>query len=97
MVPVADVVREAGVSREDVRTVERKGWIEPAGRKGQGGAHLLTHDDAMFLLGAAIIAVAAGLAVVTMVRVLRETGAMPGPAGMVIPFPSGLGAAAQVA
>lgn len=83
-VPVFEVARVAGVPRYDVRKVESAGLIKHAGRlagpgvgRGRGGALVVTHDDAVFLLRCALIAVAAGAALVTVVRIMRGIDADP--------------------
>lgn len=86
-VSVIDVAREAGVPRYNVRTVELAGLVEHAGRAGRGGRLMVSKEDALFLLGAAAVAAVAGIALVTVVRALRETGAQVGPGGITIPLP----------
>lgn len=87
-VPVIEVARAAGLPRYDLRRVEHSGLIEHAGRDGRGGRLMLTHDDALFLLRAALVATAAGIGLVTMVRLLRQAGASLGPDGFMIPLPA---------
>lgn len=77
-VPVIDVARKAHVPRYDVRTVELEGLVSHLPKRGPKGSLMVSKDDALFLLGCAALAVAAGIALVTVVRVLRETGAQPG-------------------
>lgn len=86
-VPVIEVARTAGIPRYDVRKVELAGLVQHAGREGAGGSLTLTHDDALYLLHAALLALAAGIALVTVVRVLRQTGASLGPGGFTVPIP----------
>lgn len=83
-VPVIDVARAAGVPRYDVRKVELAGLVKHAGRlagpgvgRGRGGTPTLTHDDAVFVFRCALIAVMAGVAVVTVARVMRGIDAGP--------------------
>lgn len=86
-VQVVEVARAAGLPRYDMRKVEVAGLIQPVGREGTGGRPVVTHDDALFLLHAALLAVAAGLALVSVVRVLRQSGASLGPGGFTVPVP----------
>lgn len=83
-VPLFDVARVAGVPRHDLRHCELKGLIKHAGRlsgpgvgRGKGGAPVVTHDEALFLLRCALIALAAGVAVATVVRVMRGIDVNP--------------------
>lgn len=73
-VPLVDVVRESGVPYENVRKVFRQGLVEPLPERGQFNAALLSHEDAVMLLRAAALALLAGIAIVTAVRVLRAPG-----------------------
>lgn len=95
VVPVLEVARAAGVPRYDVRKVELAGLIEHVGREnpGKGGRLLISHDDALFLLGVAALATAAGVALVTAARLFRESGAELGPDGFVVPIPAPRGVA----
>lgn len=88
VLPVMEVVRAAGLSRDDVRVVDKAGLLRKLDRRGPKNAIMITREEAMFLLGVAALAIAAGMALVTMARLLRETGASVGPTGIVIPFPA---------
>lgn len=70
-VPLVDVVREAGVPYEQVRKAFRRGLVEPLPERGPKNSALLSHEDAVMLLQAAAVALLAGIALVTVVRMLR--------------------------
>lgn len=72
-VPLADIAQTAGLPRHHMRKVENAGLIEYADKRTFGGGYTVAHEDALFLLRCALIAVAAGVALVTVVRVLRAT------------------------
>jgi hypothetical protein len=86
LVSLSAVARHVGLTPPQQSGAVRGGLIKPVTRKGSvGGQYLITMDDALFLLAAAALAAIAGMAVVRMLRTLREAGATLGPSGMVIP------------
>ncbi|MGH7881436.1 MAG: hypothetical protein ACREN8_00790 [Candidatus Dormibacteraceae bacterium] len=88
-VSVVDIARASGVTRGDLRTAEQEGLITYAGR-GPNGRYVLSKEDAIFFLQAALIAATTGIAVVTVIKVLSKSGASITPGvGIVIPLPTG--------
>lgn len=70
-VPVIEIARSVpGLTRGDLRRVERNGLVQHVGRA-RAGALTVSRDDALFLRHAAQIATAAGIGLVTVVRVLK--------------------------
>lgn len=78
LVTLPDLVRVSGVPRTAFRTAVEEGLITPSpvrrGR-GRGGAITFTKEDAMFLLAVAALAALAGIAFVTMLKAMKQTGA----------------------
>jgi hypothetical protein len=60
--------------------------VTPLGRAGRGGSYVIGHDDAVRFITAALIAAAAGVALVVILRVLAGTGASVSGAGVTIPL-----------
>jgi hypothetical protein len=90
---LADVQRAAGLSRGAVRAAVDEGLVTPTPVRmgpGQGGGYTVTLDDALLLVACAALALAAGVAFVTMLRVLRSSGATIDPAAgaVVLPIPT---------
>jgi hypothetical protein len=85
-VPLADVARRAQVSRKIRQDALDEGLVTPLGRMGRGGAYAISHDDAMRFVAAALIAAAVGVGVIYVLRVLSESGASVGAAGVTIPL-----------
>jgi hypothetical protein len=93
MVPLPEVQRVAGIPRSTLRCALDDGLVELAGHvKGPGRgrpAGALTVDDVLLLVACAALAYAAGVAFVTVLRTMRETGAALDPAAgtFTIPVP----------
>ena len=87
-VTVPEVVAASGLTYAAVRKAIGEGLVTPTPvRRGHGGAKTLTVEDATLILIAAGIALAAGIAFVTILKVIRETGGTVGPTGVTIPIP----------
>jgi hypothetical protein len=85
-VPLADLARAAGVTRKQRADVLESGLVTPLGRAGRGGSYVISRDDAVRFVTAALIAAAVGVALVAILRVLSETGASVSGAGVTIPL-----------
>jgi hypothetical protein len=85
-VPLADLARALGVTRKQRQDVLDEGLVTPLGRAGRGGSYVIGHEDAVRFATAALIAVAAGVALVAILRVLSGTGASVTGAGVTIPL-----------
>lgn len=75
-VPVADVVRSAGVSPNIVDYPVRLGLVEVVDQHGQGRRRYIRADDGMLILSALAVALAAGVALAAILRGIRATGAV---------------------
>lgn len=71
LVASTEVAEVTGLTRWQIRAVEQAGTVQPVEKRGAAGRHQYTKDDALLLLVAAVTAVAAGLALVQVARVLR--------------------------
>lgn len=89
-VPVADVVRSAGVPHSAIDYTIRLGLVPVLAQGGASRRRWISREDAVMLLAAAALAVAAGVALAVIVRAIRATGAQVGPDGLTIPV-KGLG------
>jgi len=91
LLTLPEVQKVTGVSRGALRTAIDDGLITPTGvRKGKGrggGAYTLTAEDAVFLAACAALAIAAGIAFVTMVKAMRATNAQVNPAAGTVTVP----------
>lgn len=91
LVDLPEVVRVSGLPRRALRTAMDDGLITPTDvRRGQGrgGSYTFTVEDALFVIAVAALALAAGVAFVTMVRAMKASGAQLGPDGIKIPLPT---------
>ncbi len=84
-VPFPDVARAVGLDRNHIAYAVTKGIIEPEPERGPCNAYMIRWDDVVLIVVAAAIAAAAGIAVMTVIRSLRQSGAMVTPAGVTIP------------
>lgn len=88
-VSARDVARVAGMARNALRPVEDEGLVPPVSGGGYGRQLRWSKDDALFLLAAALLAAALGIALVTVVRAMQTHGATRPVGGeFVIPMPS---------
>lgn len=91
LVDFPEVIRASGLPRHVLRTAMDDGWIVPTSVRrgtGRGRTQTLTVEDALFVLAVAALAVAAGVAFVTLMKTLKTTGAQLGPDGIKIPLPT---------
>jgi hypothetical protein len=93
LLPLPDVARSVGLDRNSQHYAIRHGVITPARKRGANGRYLITREDALLLLAAALVAAAAGIAIVTALRGLRSAGATATSADSIV-IPLGLGTAA---
>jgi hypothetical protein len=73
-VPLPLVRDRIGWNREQQSYAVRSGVIRPVSKRGRAGCYQVTRDDAVLILIAAAIALAAGVAVVAMIRAIQEAG-----------------------
>ncbi len=89
-VPLSDVARSAECSYASLDYATRSGLIpvqKMGGPDGRGNARRISVDDALMALAVAALAVAAGLAFVTLLKAVRQTGGTVGASGLTIPLP----------
>jgi hypothetical protein len=85
-VPLAEVAHAVGLDYHHTKYALRKGLVEPIpDQRGFGNAHMIDWDQVVLFLAAAVLAAMAGIAVVTALRSLRNSGAQVGPNGVTIP------------
>lgn len=91
-----DVQRAGGISRGALRAIVDDGLVVPtpvrirhAGDRYGRPAQTFTLDDAVFVVACAALAFAAGVALVTIVKAARATGATVDPAAGRLIFPLG--------
>jgi hypothetical protein len=91
LVTLPEVQRAAGISREALRIAIDDGLVTPTpvrvGRGRNGGAYTFTKEDALLLAVCAVMALAAGIAFITMLRVLRSCGAQVNPLAGTVTLP----------
>jgi hypothetical protein len=73
-VRLADLSRRIGWDKSSQSHAVHEGLLEAFRLGGQGNAYGITRDDAMNLLLAAVLAVAAGVAIASMLRGLKSAG-----------------------
>jgi hypothetical protein len=73
-VKLADIARPVGWDATSQSRALAEGLLEAERLGGQGNPYGITRDDAMRLLLAAVLAVAAGVAIAAMLRGLRDLG-----------------------
>jgi hypothetical protein len=75
-VPFPTLATRAGLSRDVRREILDSGVFEPLPETtGKGKTAMITAEDALMFAAAVVLALAAGLAVVTVLRVIVKTGA----------------------
>jgi hypothetical protein len=90
LVPLPDLARSVGLDRNAQHYAMRHGMFTPATKRGRNGRYLITWDDAILIVTAAIVAAAAGIAIVTALHALRGAGAQV--SGDVVTIPLGVAA-----
>jgi len=78
-VSLATLSRIAPAVDLSIRTaMAREGIVRPTGKRaGIGGSYLISRDDAVLVLVAVALAVLAGAAVITIARVIKNSGLDP--------------------
>jgi hypothetical protein len=71
---LAEVGEAVGMDASSRSRAVKDGSVHPVGRAGLGGGYVITRDDALLIVIAAMVAVAAGIAVVTALRGLAGSG-----------------------
>lgn len=86
LIPLADLADRVGLNRGTQQYAIRNNVIVPANRRGPHGRYLVSRDEALLILAAAAISVAIGVALVTVLRTLRSTGAQVTGGSLTIPL-----------
>lgn len=86
VIPLPDLGARVGLDRGRQEYAIRKGIIHPSGKRGANGRHTVTWDEAALIVAAALLAALGGIALVTLIKSLREVGAQVTPAGITIPL-----------
>lgn len=89
-VMVSDVIRTAGVPHGAIDYPIRLGLVPIVAREPGRRGRYISREDAVMLLAAAALAVAAGVALAAVVRAIRVTGGSVTADGLMIPV-KGLG------
>lgn len=77
-VPLATLTAIAPEIDVDIRNaMAREGIVQPAGKRGPHGAYMVSWEDAALALVAVALAVVAGVAIITVARVIKESGLDP--------------------
>lgn len=87
-VPVSDVARTTGDYPAVNYTVRRCG-VPVIDQGGHGRTRYISVSEALLLVAAAALAVAAGVALAQMYRAIKASGATVGPNSLTIPLPLG--------
>lgn len=93
-IPLPDVGDYVGMTRDARNYAIRKGLIQTAtgpgaAGRGRAGSYVVTRDEALLIIVAAALAAALGIAVITAIRTLRNSGASITAESVTIPL-SGL-------
>ena len=86
LIPLPELGNSLGFNKAAQSYAVRHGVITPAPKKGKSGRYMVTRDEAMLIIAAAGLALAIGVALVTAIRALRESGATVTAGGIVIPI-----------
>lgn len=87
IIPFPALATRAGLTRDVRRELVDSGVIKPLTERGHGKTALITKDDALMFAAAVLLAVAAGVAVVYVLRMLTANSAEVGISGVNIPMP----------
>jgi hypothetical protein len=74
VIPLPVIRDRIGWDRATQSYAVRSGVIRPVPERGKAGCYQVTRDDAIQILVAAALALAAGIAVVAMIRAIQESG-----------------------
>lgn len=74
VIPLPIIRDRIGWTRDQQSYAVETGAIRPIDKRGKAGCYQVTRDDAVMILIAAAIALAAGVAVVMVIRGIRDAG-----------------------
>lgn len=74
VIPLPLIRERIGWNRQQQHHAVESGVIRPVAKRGPAGCYQVTRDDAVTILIAAALAVAAGIAVVAMLRAIQGAG-----------------------
>jgi hypothetical protein len=74
VIPLPFVRDRIGWKRDQQSYAVESGVIHPIEKRGKAGCYQVTREDAVLILVAASLAFAAGVAVVTMIRAIKDAG-----------------------
>jgi len=77
VIPLPLIRERVGWSRDQQSDAVLQGAIRPVAKRGKAGCYQVTRDDAVMILVAAALALAAGVAVVIMLRGIQGAGLDP--------------------
>jgi len=92
LVDLPDIVRATGVTRRAFEEAMHEGLIKPTDirrGRGRGGAQTFTQEDAIFLMMVAALAVLAGVAFVSALKLMKQSGAQVNGNAITITLPAG--------
>jgi hypothetical protein len=84
-VPLTEVAHAVGLNRAHVEYAVRKRIVAPLPERGPCNAYMIDWEQIVLIVVAAAIAAAAGIAVMTVIRSLRDSGATVSATGVTIP------------
>lgn len=74
VIPLPFVRDRIGWTRDQQSYAVEAGVIHPISKRGKAGCYQVTREDAAFILVAAAVAIAAGVAVVAILRAIQDAG-----------------------
>lgn len=74
VIPLPLIRDRIGWTRDAQSLAVKQGAIRPIEKRGKDGCYQVTRDDAVMILVAAALALAAGVAVVVMIRAIQGAG-----------------------
>jgi hypothetical protein len=74
VIPLPLIRDRIGWTREQQHHAVETGAIRPVAKRGKAGCYQVTRDDAIEILIAAALAIAIGVAVVAVLRAVRDSG-----------------------
>jgi hypothetical protein len=77
VIPLPFVRDRIGWTRDQQSYAVESGVIHPVDKRGKAGCYQVTREDAVLILVAAALALAAGVAVVMMIRAIKDAGLNP--------------------
>lgn len=85
LIELSTVFKKLDLTRSVQSAIVKEGLVTPVAR-GPHGRYLVTKEDAIFVSGAAALALAAGIAIVSMIRMLRVQDAQVDLSAITIPI-----------